>query len=1038
MKKIILGLAVIFLLFSFTGCPSPNNGPETLTQILNAGGNVNLNNQKYTEDAAITTKGITVENADLGGKTLTVKAAGVTLKNITNANLVIAEDVGDGDVYIEACSFADVKVNGGGKDSIHFKTTIVTHVDVIKSSVRVVLEEGTKIENATINADNAKIEAKPAEGNTDASELPSVGTLEVAGNTSGVQIQKITATAIVLKKNVKNVTVEDVDVEKIEVKENANTTTIKGGVVRTIEVEKDVEKIKIEDCTVTKAEISNEAGNVEIAGGAVETLHVVTKTTTEIKTVITVSKEETIIRDAAIVVKDGEVTAEPLEVVVPEEIAGNVELPETVEQISIVGKYIEVRQLINEYKTGTKFDTSNIYLILEYSNGNENEIELDSSEIEVVGFDSSAATENQTVTLKTTYDGEEISTEIKVSILDMPKYVEQGISLILKENYDEGVERFRTYYDENPDSDEAKLFYALAEIAAISTDKSIAELLQKHFGIENYPAKMNSLLSLDWLEEYPERERVSIYKIKEDENGYFLRCDIDETDEKYEYYINYILDEDGDWIDAGSYEYIKHGNFTETVYRDLYITGVAKPSPTGKYLISEGNFRWPQPVNETEYKENIELPENTLLYNIDYDSDSRKYKISKNEFSLMPSIKMSEEFKNSKAYKNSLVKGIENTETISLAIISGFFECNPNGVNELIDDCIAVFDNEKISNARAIADSMNETIEIPSIIIDAFGLDEYLGEETVCIGKTEFNVILSTLDIIKGTLQFISSYDLSVNFYELKKALYEDTESLPDSTYINLINNNTLAARSDASARIEKARTSYTVALETILDSYEEMFGEEGYYPEGLKEMVNSYTGPYIKGVESLKDSIKNGTVFYLPGLTETNPIPSWELEVNPEKDIGIDFDKLFTPGYFTDILTKDNNGNGVIYSRVEYDLQYSCYNKPELLNLAPMPEFTKEEGDWYKYECDITEPIVLKSELDEEAVKQRVKAMFKESGYEHCYLDINWGYKLNLEKISSLLVNAPASFVPSSEEIISFDGNHYYMYIEYDDWKDN
>ncbi len=1043
MKKLISGLAAVLLILSLVGCPSPETpgkDPETLTQILNAGGNINLEGKIFSEDAIINKTGITVENADLGGKTLTVNAAGVTLKNIKNANLVIGESVGNGDVFVESCNFSNVTVNGGGANSIHFKTTTVTYVNVKKESVRVVLEEGTIVENATISADNAKLEAKTTEGNTDASTVPSVGTLEVSGDTKGVQIQKVTATTIVLKKNVKNVTVEDVAVEKIEVKENANTTTIKGGTVKTIEVEKEVEKIKIEDCKIKTAEISNEAGNIEVAGGTVETLHVVTKTTTEIKTVITISKEETVIENAAVVVKDGKITTEikkPLEVVVSDEIAEKVDLPETVEQVTIVDKKLFVAETkILEFKAGTEFDKSGIYLILKYSNGNENTIELDPSAIEVIGFDSSVAVKDMPVTLKTAYEGGDISTNIHVTICEIIDYVSQAVRLIFSHDYDGAVEKLRTNYKENPNSDEAKIFYALSEIASISTDKSIADLLQNHFSIEEYPATMNALINGSWLKEYYERSRIDTYIPKEAEYGYYYRCDIDESEEKYEYEIAYIQDEDGDWINAETHEYKYYDDGRETIIRRLSVSGVAKPSETGKYFIRVGDVQFANLVGESNSVDQ-EIPKGTPRYNLLYDND--KYVIDYDEIMTFVPIRMSEEFKNSNAYKNSLIKGIENAETASLALAAGFLECNPKGVNELVDDCIDVFDNDRIADARKVVESMEGTVSIPAILMEAFELEDILGPDPVAFGKTEFNILLSALDIIKGTLQYISSYDLSFNLYELKEALYKDYEDLPDSTYVNLINSNTLAPRSDAAERMGNAKDTYINSLGTILDAYEEMFGEEGYYPEGLKQYVNAFAGSIIPGVEALKKSIEEETVFYLPGLDIYNgkSVPSWDKEVNTEKDIGIDMGKLFTPGYFSDILAKDNDGNGALYIGVEYELSYFSSKKPE--KLTPEPSFdeteTDEWGTYYDYSYEVKEKLVLPAEFDIKAKKEEIKALFKESGYERCELDVSKGYKINLEKIYALFENVPKEFMVSTEEVLSFDYQYFYMYSDDLDW---
>lgn len=1002
MKKNILGMAAVLLVLTLAGCPGPSTpstpATPTLTQTLNAGGNVDLAGASFTENAAINTANITVQNANLGGKTLTVNAAGVTLKNISNANLVIGENVGNGDVTVDGCTFGTITVQGGGANSIHLKTTTVQRVTVEKTSVRVVLEGSTTVQTAEIKGNNAKLEA--AENAT-----ASVNTLEVAGNTTGVQIQKVNATSLVLKENVKNVTVKDVNVETLEVKENANGTTIQGGSVTTIQIEKEVEKIKIESCTVETAKISEGAGNVELAGGSVENLQVVkTQTTTEVKTIITITQSDTVISNAEIVVSNGAISVEPIRVVVADDIADEeLSIPETVSVVTITDVEFDTTLVTDEYKTGTVFDASNAFIIVTFSDGSQSSFAVNPADITVTGFNSSAVTESQSVTLTTSYNGATLTQVLSVAISQMPDYVTQGINLILRGFYDEGVAKFRTFYAENPNSNEAKLYYALAELAAVSTDESVANLLKDYLSIENYPSTMNSLISGDWLTRLPEKKHLTVYEFTENPNGYYVRCNIDESVETYEYRIDYLLDEDNDWISGYTWSWDSQNG--ATTWTELSITGVAVPSDTGKYMISKYNIINPDLVDDSA-ADTVSLPAGTKLYT-EHRKAEDKFVIGSNSSSY-PLVGMSDWFKTTDAYKNTLIKGVENAETASVALGAALLECNRNGLNDLIDDVIAVFDNPKIEAACAAIDSMTDTITLPEIIIDTFNLTEMLGDDDIYFGKNEFNILLSALDIIKGTLQLISSYDLSINLYELLEPFGQDLQEIPDTVMVNLINTKTMAARSDAATRTAAAKASFVNALGTILDSYDAMFGEDSYYPSAVAGMATSYGDAYLPGVVSLKNAIQNGSVFYIPF---EGGMPMWteETVINPATDFGIDMGKLFRPGFLSSIIERNSEGKVDIYTQAEVKMVFDGSTAPSAeFTLEPTEDKTEQEGlsTYYYYRYSYQTVPVLNSAFNTDPVLAEALELFTGSGYETLRVSINSGYVVKTSCINELFKN--------------------------------
>ncbi len=202
MKSIISKITIIFsLALLFTGCPGapetpaaniPDQAPveKTLTEKIDqAQTSIDFEGAEIAEDAQIS-KAITIKNLKLGGKTLTIKASGTELVNVSNAIIIIDQQVGDGDVTLTGCSsITKLVVNGGGSNSIHIKNSKVASVEVKKDAVRVAVEGNSEVEALVVDAAATKIESE----------------------------ENIVIKAITVNENVDKVTVKGGTVEKIEV-----------------------------------------------------------------------------------------------------------------------------------------------------------------------------------------------------------------------------------------------------------------------------------------------------------------------------------------------------------------------------------------------------------------------------------------------------------------------------------------------------------------------------------------------------------------------------------------------------------------------------------------------------------------------------------------------------------------------------------------------------------------------------------------------------------------------------------------------------
>ncbi|RAV13319.1 DUF4838 domain-containing protein [Paenibacillus contaminans] len=125
-----------------------------------------------------------------------VNAGEVTLRNMTiTGNLLLAEGIGEGDVTLENVTVQGVtKVNGGGRNSVHFRDSKLGNVIVDKrnGTVRVVLEGSTTVVKLTVISsailETADLTSQGAAEVQLGEELPADGIVELKGSFEAVNV----------------------------------------------------------------------------------------------------------------------------------------------------------------------------------------------------------------------------------------------------------------------------------------------------------------------------------------------------------------------------------------------------------------------------------------------------------------------------------------------------------------------------------------------------------------------------------------------------------------------------------------------------------------------------------------------------------------------------------------------------------------------------------------------------------------------------------------------------------------------------------
>lgn len=914
MKKLFLLSLLAFFTFGIISCSSEGFEEEredvtSLTSMLNAdSSNIDLSTISCIEDASIN-KSKKISNGNFGGKTLTVNTNDVVLENVDNIVIVISE-VARGKITLINCSDVLVITIEGGEE-----------LSITDSSVKEI----------NVNDDNSSINL-----------------------------------------------VNDTNVEKINVSQ-------KGTAINS-ETTGESEKAPV----ISELNVAPTVDNVDVSGGTIENI-VINEAGAESAPTVTVTGGITIEKVES---KDETGATKPGNIVVSDNAKDDVDLPEDVTTITIksisLGKGEGVKY---SYEVGDVFDYTDLAVVITYSDDSEKSVMLNKVNSVVMGFDSSEA---GTCTLSFKYNDIAVEGTINITVSETSKewksLLNQGIELICEGHFDEGFTKIKLAYA-NEQNDETKMYYALVELASISTDESVSKIMKDNLGITNYPAEFNSLISGDWLESYPSTRRVSLYDVYDAKYYYgYVRVDgeLCDSSENGAVYAPYYLDEEGDWIDTWSVlsanhiknpvlsdkgKYVIRASNIENIPESTNVYSVNSTGESkeffdeesvlsyetiyelGEYIGKDGFVRvngelcesWEDnSVNiscylddegdwvdiydyayEDKYiknpvvsengrylvrKYNVpEIPEGTKYYKYDWTDEDKRVLIYDNDSSLLAQFNVPAWLEDTEMYKDSFVGTTATITTQAYRFYASLIDCNPNGANELIDNIVNVF-NTKFNPVKEIANTIsNNSVLIPAKVIETLNLEELLGDSNVKLGKAELNVVIASLQLFKGIFEWISSYDLSANITELK-SLFNSNESF-DHNFINdIIKVDTFKTRNESAMALSK--TTFVDALDMLLASYDFIVSSENDYPQAAKDEIKRYGEVLKSACNQLKNSITNGTVFYIP---KDNPFETSEW--NATKDncwFGIDMGKLFKAGYFSNIVERTSSGALKIMCDVE------------------------------------------------------------------------------------------------------------------------
>ncbi|MDR0515632.1 MAG: hypothetical protein LBH25_01140 [Fibromonadaceae bacterium] len=312
------------------------------------------------------------------------------------------------------------------------------------------------------------------------------------------------------------------------------------------------------------------------------------------------------------------------------------------------------------------------------------------------------------------------------------------------------------------------------------------------------------------------------------------------------------------------------------------------------------------------------------------------------EGSTLPAIKTPDWLKGQGSiYNNALLSGnVMSADNWALSLFANVIDKNSNGFNPLLDDVIGgVFGlsyNVAVERLKKLENRKEERITLDPYFIDKLDLRDIFDAYDK-IGWAEANVIVSAMLLVKASLEWVQSYDLSTDLNWLKYAWKDDPDDIVkhfknvDANKLPF-NNNFLKVRP---GKMATAKADYVKAIRGFQDSYASIVNSD-LYPREIKNAYTTING----GFNALIGAINNGGKFYIPDDPTKG---TWPTAMRSDVEATINLGKFFEEGYFSlQNIFETNAGKPAFYLETEIceDYYWWCdytYTKLDKNNYASL-----------------------------------------------------------------------------------------------------
>jgi hypothetical protein len=433
--------------------------------------------------------------------------------------------------------------------------------------------------------------------------------------------------------------------------------------------------------------------------------------------------------------------------------------------------------------------------------------------------------------------------------------LDEGINYLKNNQYDQAAAAFEAAFIADTKGSgtyvESVVYSSLGKLSSILKEQSFRNLVEGRLGVVGYPDTLNEIVTGDWFVDYAEEINYWWYPGPTDQSNYWWRSD---SPNGLGWYLV-------DWS-GGPYTY--------------------------HFQSSDRNWPATQGLVGTELWPNFDPP------------------------SWLPTGPGS-------LYNDNLVTMgdtvLESVALLDYLFFANLLDKNTNGLNTLLDEVLGSVFGSTFTSVDSRINTLDyaDRATLDEDVLAAFGLDELFEGDDIYIGKAELKVLISGLRLVKGSLEWLRSYDWNTDINFLKGGFISEEDfvtKLNNTPVANLpLQNNFLKARSGVPG-MTQAKADYTAAITDLIAVWESI-DQLSTIPPAVQDVLDDYK--WVKdGLGKLKTAINSGAVFYVPKQEPGGS--TWPNVSSADAAFGVDFDKFFTPGYLAINKLIENESNAPVF----------------------------------------------------------------------------------------------------------------------------
>jgi uncharacterized protein YjdB len=498
--------------------------------------------------------------------------------------------------------------------------------------------------------------------------------------------------------------------------------------------------------------------------------------------------------------------------------------------------------------------------------------------VDTTGKVTAKATGTAIITV-TTIDREQTATcTVIVPDPNVRQKLDDGIDQLVDGHYEAAIASFETAFNMDHEGSstyvESVVYSSLGKLSSILKEESFRALVAGRLGVVDYPATLDEIFTKNWLAEYAENIKT------------FYPCP--------PYYQSFY-----EWLPENYYGYTDFGE------PGWYLVSFVPYAVTATF--QSPNFNWPATVGlvDSEFAPGFEAP-------AWFSGDGSFYQ------------------------DNLVDMGDRTLKSIVLQeylFFANLLERNTNGLNELLDEVLSSVFGEAFTSVDSRIKTLDYTLHatLDAEVIEAFELDTIFEGDDIYIGKAELKVLISSLKLIKASLEWLASYNWETDLSYFKgdfgredayiEGLFEELKDIdPDDLPLR---NNFLKEKGNASVRMNRSKADYRGALGDLIEAWDSIY-RSGDIPQAVRDILNDYN--WIKdGLTKLDAAINSGATFNVPEELPDGALSAWPVISSSTAAFGVHFTNFFTPGYLgIDNLIANNSTMPQFFSEEDVEITSS------------------------------------------------------------------------------------------------------------------